>query len=150
MKKRILAIAVMAITAITMSFANVEPGTGNVSKNVESSFKKEFVGAVPTNWTKSNNLYRVQFVLNEQIMFAYLNEAGVVVGIYRNVTTDQIPFLLSSKLKDKLSSYWITSLYETVRNGESNYYVTLENADEQVTFRSDSNNEWTLNSKFDK
>lgn len=142
MKKRILAIAVMAITTITMSFANVEPGTVNVSKSVESSFKKEFVGAVPTNWTKSNNLYRVQFVLNGQTMFAYLNEAGRLVGMYRNVTSDQIPLLLSNKLKERYPAYWITSLYETVKNGESNYYVTLENADEQVTYKSDANSEW--------
>jgi len=150
MKKRILAIAVMAIMTVTMSFANADPGTENVSKNVETSFKKEFVGAVPRSWTKSNDLYKVQFVLNEQIMFAYFNKAGALLGVYRNVTTDQIPLLLANKLKDKYSSYWITSLFEAVRDGESNYYVSLENADEQLTLISDLNADWALNARFKK
>jgi len=53
------------------------------------------------------------------------------------------------QVKRNYSDFWISDLFEVNSNGETNYYITLENADKKITLRS-SDNEWNQFSKSPK
>ena len=82
--------------------------------------------------------------MDNQVMFAYYNDNGVLMGVVRNILSDKLPINLMSNLKKNYSSYWISNLFEMASDNQSNYYVTLETAEETLVLKSDGTNEWDM------
>lgn len=141
---------VVVTLSITSIFANNSKNPNNVNERVEKSFKKEFASAQQESWTRVNNLNKVQFTMNGQILFAYLNDEGTLVGVYRNILSSQLPISLMTQVKDEFSGYWISSLFEVANDGLTTYYITLENADQQLVLKSENSANWTVFSKTRK
>ena len=139
MKKIILGLALF-LTIGTASFANNDE---TINQKAEQSFKKDFAQAKDVKWQKSGDLVKATFSLNDKVLFAYYNDGGELVAITRNITTDQLPIALLTSLKKNYSEYWVTDLFEMVSGGQSNYYITLENADHKVVLKSDDFANWT-------
>lgn len=150
MKKVITGVAVLVMLAFTPTFANSIDNNESVNKRVERSFKKEFASAKLTSWSKVSNLFKAEFTMNGQVMFAYLNEEGEVVGIYRNILSDQLPIQLLTELKDDYSDYWITTLFEMVKDHGTSYFIALENGTHQLVLKSDNSSNWFVYSKIKK
>jgi uncharacterized protein YegP (UPF0339 family) len=150
MKKIITAIVAMVILTATATFANETNKNNNVDERVEKSFRKEFSTAAETSWTKINDIYKVQFVLNGQIMFAYLNEEGVLLGAYRNILSNQLPMPLMTQLKEDYAGYWISELFELAKDNQTNYFLTLENGDQKIMLKSENANTWNIKTKAKK
>ena len=72
-----------------------------------------------------------------------------MLAITHNIKSTQLPLTLLMKVKNDYSHYWISELFELNSHGESNYYITLENADKKITLRSSDNN-WEVFSKTNK
>jgi len=51
--------------------------------------------------------------------------------------------------KKHYSEYWITDLFEMSRDSQSNYYLSLENADTKMTLRSNGDS-WEVYSTVRK
>lgn len=151
MKKYIAALAVVTLS-FTATFANNNSNNPrNVDERVEKSFRKEFSSAEKETWTRaSNNLNKVQFTMNGQVLFAYLDDQGTLVGVYRNILSTQLPITLMTQLKEQYGSYWISTLFEVANNGTTQYFITLENADQQLVLKSENSSSWTSFSKNKK
>ena len=150
MKKIITAIVAMVLLTATATFANGTNKDNNIDERVEKSFRKEFSTAEATSWTKINDIYKVQFVLNGQVMFAYLNEDGVLLGAYRNILSNQLPMPLMTQLKEDYAGYWISELFELAKENQTNYFVTIENGDQKITLKSENANNWNIKTKTKK
>jgi len=150
MKKIITAIVAMVLLTATATFANETNKDNNIDERVEKSFRKEFSTAEATSWTKINDLYKVQFILSGQVMFAYLNEEGVLLGAYRNILSNQLPMSLMTQLKEDYAGYWISELFEMAKENQTNYYVTIENGDQKITLKSENANNWNIKTKTKK
>lgn len=150
MKKIITAVVAMFILTATATFANETNKNNNVDERVEKSFRKEFSTAAETSWTKINDIYKVQFVLNGQIMFAFLNEEGVLLGAYRNILSNQLPMPLMTQLKEDYAGYWVSELFELAKDNQTNYFITLENGDQKIMLKSENANNWNIKSKAKK
>lgn len=149
MKKHITAFVVLALT-LTTTFANSNNNKNDVSKRVETSFKKEFSAAEQTSWSRVNDLYKAQFKMNGQVMFAFLNEEGQLVGVYRNILSTQLPIQLMTQVKEDYSDYWISSLFEMAKDSETSYYITLENGSHQLVLKSENSTNWSVYSRTKK
>lgn len=147
MKKHLTALMVLAMS-FTATFANNNDNI--IDERVEKSFKKEFASAEKENWTRVNNLYKVQFTMNGQVLFAYLNEEGKLIGVYRNILSSQLPISLMSEIKKDYANYWISTLFEVANLGATSYYITLENADQQLVLKSENSSDWSVFSKTKK
>ena len=123
----------------TTAFAKDEE---TVNQQVLNNFKKEFVHAKDVMWYKSTEFVKATFTLNEQVMFAYYTPAGELIAITRNISSDKLPISLLTSLKKNYNDYWITELFEVVSNGTGNYYVTVTNADVEITLKSDEFGGW--------
>lgn len=150
MKKIITGIMALVLLTASATFANTPDNKNGVAEKVQTSFKKEFSKAENITWSKVNELYRAQFVLNGHVVFAFLNEDGEVVSAYRNILSTQLPLQLLSQIKQDYSDYWINELVELTKDKETSYYVSLENGNDQIVLKSENGINWTVHSKIKK
>lgn len=141
MKKTILTIGTCLTLALTSAFAN---DNGTATQKAKESFNTQFVGANVVSWQSENELVKATFLMNDQVMFAYYNTDGELVATTRNLLSDDLPINLLTDLKKNHNKGWITDLFEMAANGETNYYVTLENADETLVLKSAGFDSWTV------
>jgi hypothetical protein len=72
-----------------------------------------------------------------------------MLGLTKNISFTQLPIFLQANLKEVQENTWITDLFELSNEDGTTYYLTLENANEKITYRS-VKNEWTLYQKKSK
>ncbi len=132
MKKFFLSIITTAFITLS-SFANT---VAEVNQTVIKSFQKEFNNASNVEWTLVNGLNKATFTLNGNVLFAFYTNSGERVALTRNLTSDQLPIVLTSELKKNYEGYWITDLFEIATESQTSYYVTLENADQKIVLES--------------
>ena len=141
MKNKILIGVFVLLTSISSAFAN---GKEEVSDKIIKSFEKEFAGAQDVQWTTNKDFVKVTFTLNEQVVYAFYEPNGNLLGVTRNIVSSQLPINLLTDLKKNYSSHWITDLFEMASSNENVYYVTLENADQKLVLKSSGTSGWEL------
>jgi hypothetical protein len=148
MKHRILTLALLLSLSISNIFANTNEEV--VNAKAASSFKKEFTQAQDVKWENSKQYVKATFKMNDQVMIAYYSNSGELLGITRNLTTSQLPINLMTDIKKNHKNAWITDLFEVTANDETNYYVTLEDADQTVVLKSTGSYGWSTYKKEKK
>ena len=148
MKNKILIGAFIFITGISSAFAN--DNKEEVNGKIIRSFQKEFAGAQNVQWVTTKDLVKVTFTLNEQVVYAYYDPNGSLLGVTRNILSGQLPINLLTDFKKNYSNYWITDLFEMAVNGENVYYLTLEDSDHKVVLKSNGTNGWDVYRKDKK
>ncbi|MFT4023058.1 MAG: hypothetical protein QM664_04640 [Flavihumibacter sp.] len=143
MKKNITGAVLFVLLSVSFAFAHNDKNKAGITPGIETAFYKEFSNAKDANWTKFQNYYRVQFTLNDRIFFALQNLNGEVIGFYRNILSTQLPIQLEAGLKKNYNQYWISELFELVQDNQTFYYVTLENANNTVTLKSENGADWS-------
>ena len=144
--KQILIIIAFLTAASFSSRANDEH---TVNPVVLKSFEKTFTNACDVNWIESGEVYIAEFKFNNQVITAYYSSTGTLMGLKKNILSTQLPVFLEASLKEQYKGYWITDLMEYGNQGETTYYVTLENADQTLVLKS-SLNTWSLFHKAQK
>ncbi len=135
-------------SAITTFSAFALPGKDKVDPKAYSTFRQKFAEARDVNWVTTDNYIKASFVLNEQQMFAFFSRNGEMVGISRNIASNQLPIILQTQLK-KYKDGWITDLIEFSTAEQTTYYATIENADETTVLKSFVNS-WSVNKRMKK
>lgn len=148
MKHRILTLALLLSLSLSNIFANTNEDV--VNYKAANSFKKEFSQAQEVKWENSRQYVKATFKLNDQLMVAYYSNTGELLGITRNLTTSQLPINLLADVKKNHKNAWITDLFEITANEETNYYITLEDADQTVVLKSLGSYGWTTFKKEKK
>ena len=139
--KRLLFTMTLALSLISMSsFAGDDTV---VSETVIRSFNTSFKSATEVSWSVSDNFYKASFTLNGQIVSAYYNCDGQMIGMTRNISSTQLPIALQASLKKSYDGYWISDLFEMANDEGTFYYITLEDADSKLVLKSSTDAEWT-------
>jgi hypothetical protein len=150
MKRTITTFALTAALLLTIgvgsSFAR-NPNNGD--DNVNAYFHKDFRQAELLE-TKTNSDYtRFTFKMSGIILTAFYSRTGELLAVTHNIISTQLPLTLLMQVKRNYSDFWISDLFELNSNGESTYFITIENADKTITLRSSENN-WDVFSKSTK
>lgn len=139
MNQTIKKAAVMMAFAFTLganySFASSAPA-GEVGKKVRASFQHDFNHAQLMSTETRENFTKLIFTMNGQVMTAFYSANGDLLAVTRNIVSSQLPVSLLMSFKKHYNDYWITDLFEMSQDAESNYYLSLENADTKLTLRS--------------
>ena len=149
MKQKIVGLALLALIMTTTTFAkNIDDK--NVNNKVLTAFNQKFAQASDTKWHVTPNYVEATFKMNDQFMFAYYTESGELLGISRNIVVTQLPIILQAEIKKSYGSSWVTELFELAKDGETTYYVTLENADQKTSLKSADGSSWSVYKKIKK
>jgi hypothetical protein len=139
MKKRILLLSIALVSLTAFSYAADAPV---ISKNVISSFNKEFSNARDIKWEHQADFVKAQFTMNDMVLFAYYNNNGDLIAITRFISPEQLPLEILTSLKKDHTGYWISDLFEIQTEAGTSYYATLENADQVVVLKSEGTSGW--------
>jgi hypothetical protein len=133
--------------SLTMLSANSTPDTNTtVNPEVLESFQKSFQKADHATWSEGEGFFRADFQLNCQYVSAFFSKTGHLLGITRNLAVTQLPVILQANLKSLQNENWISEAFELSNEEGTSYFITVENANERITYRSDKN-EWTTYQK---
>ena len=148
-KKFALMAALFLTVGISSSFAT-PAGNGNGNDIVIASFHKEFRTADVMQVENKKDYTKVTFRMNGLVMFAYYSENGDLMAVVRNILSTQLPIRLLMDLKQNHTDCWITDLFEMDSNGQTIYYVSMENSDTRITLRSSNSTSWETYKKENK
>jgi hypothetical protein len=144
MKKMILSLAAVMMMGFSV-FANGKDDV--VTQDARDAFKKDFATASNVKWEQRNNFLKATFSFNGQVLTAYYYTNGDLQAVVRNITSDQLPINLVTSLRRDYTAFWITDLFEISSDGQTSYYVTIENSDKKVVLKSDDLSSWQVYSK---
>jgi len=147
-KKSILSIAAVLLMGLSVFAAKNDER--DINQSVVKSFHSEFTNAKNIKWEQKTGYVKVEFTLNEQVLFAYYDNEGKLTAIVRNIVSDQLPISLLTSLKKEYTGYWISELFELASDDQTTYYVTLESADKKIVLRSNGVDSWDVYSKTRK
>jgi len=140
------AAALFLTVGISSSFA---APADEINTIVKTAFQKDFNKAELMASETGKSYTKLTFRMNGSILYAFYADNGDLLAVTRNIQSTQLPLQLLGDLKKNYSSYWISDLFELSSDNQSNYYITLENADAKVTLRS-TGTDWDLFEKTSK
>ncbi len=142
MKKQLTLIALALVISLS-SFQTLQAQTG-VPAAVTEHFTADYSAASSINWEAGNTWYKASFEMNGQFLTAFYTNEGESIAVTRNISSAQLPLALQSDMQSYLrSGHWITDLFEMNVNGETHYFITFEDADEQHILEG-VNDEWSV------
>lgn len=146
MKKKMIALFAVAIllTSTTFAIKSEDP-----SQQIQKKFNRMFTNTTDVEWTSISDYYQVTFLQAGQYLTAFYNASGEFVSLSRNLSTRMLPLILQEKLQDKLSNAWVSNSFELYRENRTEYFVTVENANEETIYHSD-NTEWSTYKRSQK
>jgi len=147
MNKLFLSIATMLMMGVSAFAANNDEV---VNQQALRAFKRDFANASNISWEQKETYTKATFSLNGQVLFAYYNTNGDLQAVVRNIVSDQLPINLLSELKNEYSDYWISDLFEIATDGQTTYYITLENSEKRIVLKSQGTSFWSVFSKEKK
>jgi hypothetical protein len=134
-KKVAFIVALFITVGVSSSFA---APTHEGNDAIVTSFHKDFKRAELMGMDVKKDYTKVTFQLNNVVLFAFYSSHGELLAVVRNIVSTKLQIQLLLDLKQKYNDFWINDLFEMSSNGETNYYVTLQNADTKTTLRSSS------------
>ena len=141
------------LTAIVMLFASsaFAMGPENVSPKVKAAFENDFSKASKVNWEKTSDFYFASFTLNNVKVDAAYNEEGELVGTARGISAEQMPLNVSLAIAEKYDGYKVDkTAIELTYEGQTRYYVTIENESQVLKLKCYSNADLEVESKTKK
>jgi len=141
MKKYIVTIIALFII---MSSTKTMAQSSFLSKAVITSFATQFEKASDVSWKITDNFNKATFRINNQYMDAFFSNEGTLIAMSHNVLSTELPIQLQLGIMKNYPGTWISDLFEYVVDGNSSYYITLENKDEKFILESTDNSDWHL------
>ncbi len=138
MKKIILSIAILLALTGT-SFAKP---TSKINERVFASFKNDFYQASEVKWDVTSSYIMATFQLDKDIMYAYYDFQGNLIGVVHNILTSSLPVQLQKDIKKHYANYWVSDLFKVTNDDGVYYYIQLKNADETIVLTTEGTNGW--------
>ena len=145
MKKKILTFMAAFLLVANILLANNRATL--VPESVTSAFRYDFSYATEVHWEGWGNYYKVTFRQNDHTMYVFYSDNAELMGIAKNVLSDNLPVLLRAGLKNKYADFWITELSKYVIGDKTGFLVTIENADEKIVLKTNDNQHWQVYSR---
>jgi hypothetical protein len=142
MKKYIVILTATLCFGLTSAFAR--NGGDEEVKLMKSSFDRDFSNARQVSWDFQKEFAKATFTLNDQILYAYYKPNGELLAVVRYMLTDHLPIDLVLQMKKNYPGYWVSDLFEMAADGQTSYYISLENSDETLVLQSSGLNSWTV------
>ncbi|MEO6915145.1 MAG: hypothetical protein ABI151_05345 [Chitinophagaceae bacterium] len=143
MKKVIIILLAVIGSFSTMSSFAQDKIPSAVTKSLQYSFEN----VTQASWSKVSDLYKAEFIFNNQVISAFYNEDGDLVATGREVETTQLPIALQIGLKNNYKDYTFAKAIEVNIGEDNSYYITIESATKIIHLKSTSFGKWEVYQK---
>ena len=140
----------LALVLTVISGTAFSKNINDVNQRVLTAFNKKFTKAENVKWEVRKDLYRAEFKLNGQVVFAYFDASGEQIAASRHIAVSQLPMSLATELQAGYNQYWLTELFEVSARGETIYYATVETPTHTITYKADRGSSWMVEKKVKK
>lgn len=123
----ILAICMM-VSLLSQSSLAAEP---KLTNRVERAFQTSFSDAEDAQWSEVEDLFKVNFTLNDRRMFAFYNVNGELVVTGRYLSVKNLPKVARQKLEAEANGATISEVFEISEGLDTKFYATLYNGPER-------------------
>jgi hypothetical protein len=149
MKKLQTIVAAAALLFATSAFAN--KGPQKVSFIVKNAFEKQFTGIKQVVWEQTEGIYFAYFKIDEKDVTVAYNEDGYMLGTSRVIANEQLPLSASLAIGSKYENYTVAKTAEEITfEGETSYYISVENEKQILKLKCLSNGDLSVRSKTKK
>jgi hypothetical protein len=143
MKPLLIAFTLFSSVFAKTTFAQQNPITPAVLHTFNLSYSK----ATNVKWSEVDNMYKAEFMLNDQSSSIFYSKDGAVIATSRFIVPSQLPIQLQASLEKNYKNYKLTGLFEVVNEEGSNFYAVMENTKTILTLKGYDNQEWRLHIK---
>ena len=99
-----------------------------VGKAIINAFSQKFTKATAVNWRENQGIFFAYFKQYESDYAAAYNTEGEMIALSRPVALDALPLAVSESLYSQFKDHNIPgTVMEIVMEGETSYYLTVEN-----------------------
>lgn len=142
---------ILAALMLLFSVSSFAAGKEEVSLKVQEAFKKDFALVTDASWEKKNDFYFASFMLNEVQTNAAYNEDGELVAVSRTIEIARLPLSVSMALAKKYEDFALPpTAMELNFEGQTTYYLVLENDRKIMNLKCFSNGEIIVENKIKK
>ena len=148
MKKQLTLIAL----ALVLSLASFQTVTAQIKvpAAVTEQFNLDHERSTIISWEQGSNWYKASFEINGQYLSTFYTAEGQEIAVTRNISSSMLPMALQNDMQSYLKNgHWITDLFEMNVNGETHYFITFEDADEQHILEGVNDN-WSVYKRIRK
>jgi hypothetical protein len=121
-----------------------------VSEEIQQSFRKEFPGALLTEWTNPGDYYKATFMLAGHRTEAYFNQRGGLEGTVRTLFYDQLPLSVITAVDKRFTGATILDVLEVNNSDGTIYTLTLETNEKKIKVKWDSAGNFLESQKIKK
>ncbi len=147
--KKLSTILAAALLLTTSVFAAKDPEKVNAA--VKKAFAQQFSAASDIIWEKKSDFYFVYFKLNDKDLSAAYNESGELVGASKIIKTEELPMYVTMAVSEKYCGYSVAkTATEITYEGNTSYYITVENEKQVLKLKCFGNGEINVESKTKK
>lgn len=148
MKKQLTLIA-LALVLSLVSFQTVSAQI-KVPAAVTEQFNIDHERSTTISWEQGSNWYKASFEINGQYLTTFYTADGQEIAVTRNISSSMLPLALQNDMQSYLKNgHWISDLFEMNVNGETHYFITFEDADEQHILEGVNDN-WSVYKRIRK
>lgn len=141
----------LAALMLLFSVSGFAAGKDNVTKQVQLAFEKDFAVVSDVSWQQKEGFYFASFKLNGVYSSAAYNADGELLGTSRDIEAIQLPLSVSMAISKKYSDFTLPkTVMEINYEGQTFYYVTLNNDEKTILLKCYSNGEIQVESKVKK
>ena len=97
-----------------------------INNNVKNNFEVQFSDAENVSWSTTENYFKASFTLEDKNIEAFFTKDGELIGTSHHIELKKLPSRAVKKIKNEYASYKITDSIEFEHDGDTNFYVSLE------------------------
>lgn len=115
--------ALILFTTMTVNAQDVK--NEEISKNLKSQFEKEYPNATEIEWEKENNLFNVEFDIDEKEQEIWYDDSGNIIKTEHELEEAELPEAIRSKIKSSYSAFKIDDIEMKKENDEVTYEIEI-------------------------
>lgn len=135
--KSIILSALLAVSLMASASGTKEKTV--VTYRLSHNFNAEFGQVENVKWSSAmNDMTRADFVLDDEPVCAYFNEAGEFVAATKTITFKDLPKKLQNRILEKVPGATIETVFEMSSPEEKSWYIETNQNNEKKVWKGTS------------
>lgn len=134
MKKQLLVLTAAFLITVSSAFATEK---NPVPDAIAKAFSNDFRHTGNVQWKTTDAFYKASFTAQGQLIEAFYNHAGKMIGLSRFLSPEQLPLSLIKEVMEKKEKSAVKEIFELLTDKGTEYFITYTDGAAETTYTSD-------------